>query len=108
MLVIGELGTGKSALKKSHLLRQLAFGRRAVSINAKGEEDHLDPGEGNCRLMLIRALGRAASFHMRVSHRSPASALRSRSFTARATSASTAFVSSGRIRSVPSGWAGRC
>src|ERR1041385_738226 len=29
-LVIGEVGTGKSALKKSYLLRQLAFGRKAV------------------------------------------------------------------------------
>src|SRR2546429_2771180 len=41
MLVIGEVGTGKSALKKSYLLRQLAFGRRAVSINAKREDDRL-------------------------------------------------------------------
>ena len=41
MLVIGEVGTGKSALKKSYLLRQAAFGRRAVSINAKREEDRL-------------------------------------------------------------------
>ena len=41
MLVIGELGTGKSALKKSYLLRQIAFGRLAVSINAKREDDRL-------------------------------------------------------------------
>ncbi len=41
MLVIGEVGTGKSALKKSYLLRQVAFGRRAVSINAKQEDDRL-------------------------------------------------------------------
>ncbi len=41
MLVIGEVGTGKSALKKSYLLRQLAFGRRAVSINAKREDERL-------------------------------------------------------------------
>src|SRR5205085_12342970 len=41
MLVIGEVGTGKSALKKSYLLRQIAFGRRAVSINAKREDDRL-------------------------------------------------------------------
>src|SRR5207247_6098693 len=41
MLVIGEIGTGKSALKKSYLLRQAAFGRRAVSINAKREDDLL-------------------------------------------------------------------
>jgi type IV secretory pathway VirB4 component len=41
MLVIGELGTGKSALKKSYLLRQMAFGRKAVSINAKREDERL-------------------------------------------------------------------
>src|SRR5207237_4229172 len=41
MLVIGEVGTGKSALRKSYLLRQLAFGRRAVCINAKREDDRL-------------------------------------------------------------------
>jgi type IV secretory pathway VirB4 component len=41
MLVLGEIGTGKSALKKSYLLRQIAFGRRAVSINAKREDDRL-------------------------------------------------------------------
>ncbi len=41
LLMIGEVGTGKSALKKSYLLRQLAFGRRAVSINAKREDDRL-------------------------------------------------------------------
>jgi len=41
MLVIGEVGTGKSALKTSYLLRQIAFGRRAVSINAKPEDDRL-------------------------------------------------------------------
>jgi type IV secretory pathway VirB4 component len=40
-LVIGEVGTGKSALKKSYLLRQLAFGRKAVSINAKREDERL-------------------------------------------------------------------
>ncbi|HSR23010.1 MAG TPA: ATP-binding protein, partial [Candidatus Eisenbacteria bacterium] len=41
MLVLGEIGTGRSALKKSYLLRQMAFGRRAVSINAKREDDRL-------------------------------------------------------------------
>jgi type IV secretory pathway VirB4 component len=41
MLIIGELGTGKSALKKSYLLRQMAFGRRTVSINAKPEDERL-------------------------------------------------------------------
>jgi type IV secretory pathway VirB4 component len=41
MLVIGEVGTGKSALKKSYLLRQVAFGRRVVSINAKREDERL-------------------------------------------------------------------
>ena len=41
MLVLGQIGTGKSALKKSYLLRQIAFGRWAVSINAKQEDDRL-------------------------------------------------------------------
>ena len=41
MLVIGEVGCGKSALKKSYLLRQAAVGRCAVSINAKREDDRL-------------------------------------------------------------------
>lgn len=41
MLVIGELGSGKSALKKSYLLRQSVFGRRCVSINAKREDERL-------------------------------------------------------------------
>jgi type IV secretory pathway VirB4 component len=41
LLVIGEVGTGKSAFRKSYLLRQAAFGRRAVSINAKHEDDRL-------------------------------------------------------------------
>src|SRR5207302_6604078 len=46
MLVIGEVGTGKSALRKSYLLRQLAFGRRAVVINAKREDDRLSQAVG--------------------------------------------------------------
>jgi type IV secretory pathway VirB4 component len=46
MLVIGEVGTGKSALKKSYLLRQMAFGRKAVSINAKREDDRLCQAAG--------------------------------------------------------------
>ena len=41
MLVIGEVGTGKSAFRKSYSLRQAAFGRRTVSINAKHEDDRL-------------------------------------------------------------------
>jgi type IV secretory pathway VirB4 component len=41
LLVIGEVGSGKSALKKSYLLRQMAFGRRCVSINAKREDERL-------------------------------------------------------------------
>jgi type IV secretory pathway VirB4 component len=46
MLVIGEVGTGKSALKKVYVLRQMAFGRRAVSINAKREDDRLCQAAG--------------------------------------------------------------
>jgi hypothetical protein len=50
MLVLGEIGTGKSALKKSYLLRQIAFGRRAVSINAKREDDRLCEAVGPQRV----------------------------------------------------------
>src|SRR5262249_15200809 len=58
MLVIGEVGSGKSALKKSYLLRQTPFGRRAVSINAKREDDRLCEAVGVEPIRLERG-GRA-------------------------------------------------
>jgi type IV secretory pathway VirB4 component len=54
MLIIGEVGAGKSALKKSYVLRQLAFGRRAVSINAKQEEERLCQAVGGEPIRLER------------------------------------------------------
>jgi type IV secretory pathway VirB4 component len=41
LLIIGEVGAGKSALRKSYLIRQIAFGRKAVVINAKREDERL-------------------------------------------------------------------
>lgn len=47
MLVMGELGEGKSALVKSYVLRQLAGGRRAVVLSVKrGENDRLCEAAG--------------------------------------------------------------
>lgn len=37
MVVLGRIGRGKSALVKSFLLREAAFGRRAVVLDPKGE-----------------------------------------------------------------------
>lgn len=37
MLVIGQIGRGKSALVKTYLYRQAAFGRRVVVLDPKGE-----------------------------------------------------------------------
>jgi hypothetical protein len=37
MLVLGQIGRGKSALVKSYLFRQAAFGRRVVVLDPKGE-----------------------------------------------------------------------
>jgi hypothetical protein len=60
MLVLGEVGTGKSALLKAFCLRQLVFGRQCWFLDPKGEYDklcaavgvdpiHLHPG-GSVRL----------------------------------------------------------
>ena len=40
-LVLGEVGTGKSALLKSFCLRQLVFGRQCWFLDPKGEYDRL-------------------------------------------------------------------
>jgi type IV secretory pathway VirB4 component len=40
-VIAGQLGLGKSALVKTYLARQLAFGRRAVVVDPKGEYERL-------------------------------------------------------------------
>ena len=41
VLVLGEVGTGKSALLKVLCLRQLVFGRQCWILDPKGEDDRL-------------------------------------------------------------------
>jgi type IV secretory pathway VirB4 component len=41
MLVIGQIGFGKSSFVKSYVWRQLIFGRRAVMLDPKGENEEL-------------------------------------------------------------------
>ncbi len=41
MLIIGQIGFGKSSLVKSYVWRQLVFGRRAVMLDPKGENGPL-------------------------------------------------------------------
>ena len=41
MLVLGQLGLGKSALVKTYVYRQLAFGRQALMLDPKGENGAL-------------------------------------------------------------------
>ena len=38
LCIVGQLGRGKSALRKSYVVRQLAFGREAVTLDPKGED----------------------------------------------------------------------
>ena len=46
MVVIGQIGRGKSALVKTYLWRQAVFGRRAWVVDPKGEYGALAaPGE---------------------------------------------------------------
>jgi type IV secretory pathway VirB4 component len=46
MLVIGQVGRGKSALVKSYVYRQLVFGRRALLLDPKGENGALCAAAG--------------------------------------------------------------
>jgi hypothetical protein len=46
MLVIGQVGRGKSALVKSYVYRQLVFGRRALMLDPKGENGPLCAASG--------------------------------------------------------------
>ena len=41
MLIAGESGSGKTALRKSMILRQAAFGRQSVLLNPKREDEKL-------------------------------------------------------------------
>ena len=41
LCIVGQLGKGKSALRKAYLWRQLAFGREAVTLDPKGEDGPL-------------------------------------------------------------------
>ena len=41
LIVIGELGRGKSALIKSYVFREIVFGRRALMLDPKGENRRL-------------------------------------------------------------------
>ena len=46
MLVIGQIGRGKSAFVKTYVWRQLAFGRQAIMLDPKGENDALCAAAG--------------------------------------------------------------
>jgi type IV secretory pathway VirB4 component len=46
MLVIGEIGRGKSALVKTYVWRQLVFGRQALMLDPKGENGPLCAAAG--------------------------------------------------------------
>lgn len=52
MLVIGQIGFGKSSLVKSYVWRQIAFGRRAVMLDPKGENGALCEAVGVSPLKL--------------------------------------------------------
>jgi type IV secretory pathway VirB4 component len=53
MLVIGQIGFGKSAFVKSYVWRQLVFGRRAVMLDPKGENGPLCAAVGVEPLRLV-------------------------------------------------------
>lgn len=53
MVVAGQLGRGKSALVKSFALRQLAFGRRVVVMDPKGEYGALAKAGGVESIKLV-------------------------------------------------------
>lgn len=53
MLVIGQIGFGKSSFVKSYVWRQLVFGRRAVMLDPKGENAALCEAVGVEPLRLV-------------------------------------------------------
>ncbi len=52
MLVLGQIGRGKSALVKTYLFRQAAFGRRVVVLDPKGEYGPLARALGSAPVAL--------------------------------------------------------
>src|SRR3954469_4522888 len=52
MVVLGQLGTGKSALVKTYLRRQVACGRQAFVLDPKGEYTPLAAGAGLAHIPL--------------------------------------------------------
>src|SRR5665213_4002766 len=52
MIVLGQIGRGKSALVKTFLYRQAAFGRRVIVIDPKGEYAPLAAALGSEALKL--------------------------------------------------------
>ncbi len=52
MIVLGQIGRGKSALVKSYLYRQAAFGRRIVVLDPKGEYGPLAAALGTVPIAL--------------------------------------------------------
>lgn len=53
MLVMGQIGFGKSSFVKSYVWRQLVFGRRAVMLDPKGENEALCAAVGVEPIRLI-------------------------------------------------------
>ncbi len=53
MIVFGQVGRGKSALVKSYLWRQVAFGRRSFVLDPKGEYGALAAESGSAPLRLF-------------------------------------------------------
>jgi type IV secretory pathway VirB4 component len=52
MVVLGQVGFGKSALLKAYLLRQSVFGRRAFVLDPKGEYGELAEALGGVSVKL--------------------------------------------------------
>ncbi|HKO18756.1 MAG TPA: hypothetical protein VJU82_07705 [Acidobacteriaceae bacterium] len=52
MVVLGRLGTGKSALVKTYLHRQLRCGRQAFALDPEGEYARLAEAAGLVRVRL--------------------------------------------------------
>jgi type IV secretory pathway VirB4 component len=59
MLVIGQVGRGKSALVKTYVYRQLAFGRQALMLDPKGENGPLCEAVGVSPIALCPGGGAA-------------------------------------------------
>jgi len=53
MLVLGQIGRGKSSFVKAFLWRQQVFGRQAWVVDPKGEYAPTRPARGPCGLRLV-------------------------------------------------------